>query len=306
MNNFYDREQICSITFSDFGPCWHLNTPENHPILFTCDAEFEMAMNIIAICARLHPNVRIITFEWMSNHLHVLGAGQEADLHAFFASIKQMLCRQLKDWGRPDTLSQFVIKLRPVLSLDDARNVLVYDNRNGFLVNPATTPFTYPWGANRFFFNDEAKKRYFQCHGKLTRRQIRDCSRGRYADAIDDIHTLDGYASPMDFCDIAGGERLFRDARHYFYALSRNIESQKKIAAEIGERIFYTDDELFTIIVSLCKDRYGTHSPGQLPAQAKVEVARLMHFDYNASNKQIQRILRLEARTVESLFPSHK
>ena len=306
MNSFYDQELICSTVFSDFGPCWHLNTPENHPILFTSDAEFATAMNIIAICARLHPEVRIITFEWMSNHLHVLGAGQEAALRAFFDSIKQMLIRQLKVWGRPDALPQFEPKLRPVLSLDDARNVLVYDNRNGFLVIPTTTPFTYPWGANRFFFNDEAKKRYFLCRGKLTRRQIREISRGRYADEVDEIHTLDGYACPMDFCDIAGGERIFRDARHYFFALSRNVESLKKIAAEIGERIFYTDDELFNIIVSFCKDRYGIKAPGQLPAQAKVEVARLMHFDYNASNKQIQRMLRLEAETVAALFPSHK
>ena len=35
---------------------------------------------------------------------------------------------------------------------------------------------------------------------------------------------------------------------------------------------------------------------------AKQEMARLLHFDYKAGNKQIMRMLRLEERTVTALF----
>ena len=304
MNDFRNQEYRCSIAFESAGPFRHLWTPEDHPILFTSEAEFRTAMNIVGVCARLFPQVRIYTFEWMSNHLHMMLSGAEPDIRALFDLIKECLKRQLKSWGRLDTLTTFVCKLRDIETLDDARNVIVYDNRNGFLVTPPTSPFTYPWGANRYYFNTDAQERYRQCRKKMTVNEIRESIKGRFADKITPLYSLDGYACPMEFCDITGGERLFRDARHYFFAVSRNVESQKKIAAEIGERIFYTDDELFAAISAISKARYDTAAPTLLPAQAKIEVARLMHYEYNAGNKQIQRMLRLDAGTVESLFPS--
>ncbi len=303
MNDFRNQELRCYITFESAGPFWHLWTPEDHPIIFTSEAEFKAAMNIVGVCARLFPRVRIYTFEWMSNHLHIMLSGAEPDIHALFNLIKECLKRQLKSWGRPSNLLTFECKLREINSLEDARNVIVYDNRNGFFVTPSTSPFTYPWGANRYYFNSDAQDRYRQCRKKMIINEIRNSIRGRFADKIEPLYSLDGYACPMDFCNITAGQNLFRDARHYFFAVSRNVESQKKIAAEIGERIFYTDDELFAAISAISKARYETGALTLLPAQAKIEVAKLMHYEYNAGNKQIQRILRLDAGTVESLFP---
>ena len=303
MNNFNEMESLCAMTFSQAGPIHHLWTPEDHEIIFTRDAEFKIAMNIMGIGARIFPDVRILTFEWMSNHLHLMAASDPTRLQALFDLIKTLTIRQLKVWGRPNALSRFECKHREINSLDDARNVLVYDNRNGFLVNPATSPFTYPWGANRYYFNTDAQLRFVQSSRKMTVREIRETVQGRFADKIDTLLTLDGYACPMDYCDIKGGEGLFRDARHYFFSVSRNIESQKQIAAELGERIYYTDDELFAAIVAHCKSHYQLSSPTSLPAQAKIDVARLMHYEYNAGNKQIQRMLRLDAGTVGTMFP---
>ena len=96
---------------------------------------------------------------------------------------------------------------------------------------------------------------------------------------------------------------MFRCASHYFREVSRNIESQKSIAKEIGERIFYTDDELFGIVLSLCQEKYGGQKPTMLPVPAKQEMALLLHSEYNASNKQIQRMLRLDSSVVSALFP---
>ncbi len=74
---------------------YHLWTPDNHQILFTCEADFKMAMNIIA-------------------------------------------------------LSGFECRLRVLETAVDVRNVLSYNNRNGFLVSPDETPFSYRWGAGRW------------------------------------------------------------------------------------------------------------------------------------------------------------
>ena len=107
----------------------------------------------------------------------------------------------------------------------------------------------------------------------------------------------------MSFCSISFGEGLFRCASHYFREISRNIESQKDIAKELGEQVFYTDDELFSVVLTICKDKYDGQKPSLLPVAAKSELALLLHNEYNAGNKQIQRMLRLEASFVNSLLP---
>ena len=40
-----------------------------------------------------------------------------------------------------------------------------------------------------------------------------------------------------------------------------------------------------------------------LPKDAKLEIAKILHYDYNAGNKQIQRMLSLDTLVVNALFP---
>jgi hypothetical protein len=49
---------------------------------------------------------------------------------------------------------------------------------------------------------------------------------------------------------------------------------------------------------------FGVKTPGQLPAKDRVEMARRMRQDFNASNRQIQKILKLDASIVAELFPA--
>ena len=139
----------------------------------------------------------------------------------------------------------------------------------------------------------------------------------------------------------AAGEALFRDPAHYFSKISRSIEADAKIAKEIGESVFYTDDDLYSAVCRLANEKFSKlgsagqgagrgawqgiagqaggvggqtagmavgHAagarcnPSQLPAQAKLELARAMRFEYNASDKQIQRMLKLDPQIISSLF----
>lgn len=262
------------------------------------------AMSIFAICARMIPEVRIITFQLMTNHLHQTLAGSLEDCMRLFSLFKKYLSKYLKARGFTVGLAFGDITPRSLESLQDLRNVITYNNRNGYVVSPNETPFTYPWGANAYYFNYAAKARYRECGQALNRESRRRLLHAHDADTLRrPIITVDGYACPMDFCDIALGENLFRCASHYFREVSRNIESQKAIAREIGETIFYTDDELFGVVLSLCQEKFDGMRPALLPVSAKQELAVLLHYEYNAGNKQIQRMLRLDATVVSAMFP---
>ena len=74
------------------------------------------------------------------------------------------------------------------------------------------------------------------------------------------------------------------------------------MAKLLGDTLIYTDDELYLIVRQLCRDNYGNARPEILPMDEKQRLARLLHFDYKATEKQIQRMLRLDARTVSALL----
>ena len=305
MKNFYDSEFECTSTFEALAPFWHLWTPEDHEIIFSDAESFKAGMIILAISAKLTPSITIITFELMTNHLHITAAGAEDSLLLLFDRFKRYLASYLKTKGAITKLERFNCKTRQLDSIEDVRNVIVYNNRNGYVVSPDHTPFSFPWGANSYYFNPAAQRRFMESRDlRMTQKERRSFIRSHDSDTLTDSpRMLDGYACPMDFCFIHDGERLFRNASHYFRELSKNVESQKAIAAEIGERFFYNDDELFAAVQKICRDKYGQGRPATLSSTAKTEMAKLMRYEYNAGNKQIARILKLDINIVKSLFP---
>jgi len=301
MKSYYEREAECAMAFSELGECWHLSTSENFEIIFYSEDDYKAGMGILAICARLFPEARILTFEWMSNHLHITASAAKERLIAFVEAVKRMLLRYLISKGRTVDIKAMTYNIHILDSLERIRNVIAYDNRNGYLVHPEHTPFSYPWGANRFYFNSDAKRLATDKSRQMTFREIRAISHTHKTDGLKDILSFDGYALPLDFCDILTGEQLFRDPAHYFFLISRNIESNKHIAKEIGESVFYTDNELFSAIARTAREKYGCATLLEATPSAKLELAKMMRYDYNASTKQIIRFLKLSHALLNSI-----
>lgn len=302
MSNFSEKEAECLRAFNDLGPCYHLWTPENFEIIFRNEEEFRFGMGIVAIAVVLFSEVKVLTFELMTNHIHIMAAGPLGAVMEMFELIGKMFRNMAIAACRTVNWNLFKLGIRRLDTLADARNVIIYDNRNGFLVRHDHTPFSYPWGANICYFNPDSKKRFLESSTSVRVRTRRKYAHSHMADDISCLRSVEGVVSPFSFCDIDAGESLFRDASHYFFALGKNIEQNKEIAKEIGESISYTEEELFAAISARCKQDYGTGNPSQIDAAAKIEMAKLMRFNYNATSKQIQRMLRLSSEVVQSLF----
>ena len=147
----------------------------------------------------------------------------------------------------------------------------------------------------------ERKHRLF---GELTLREKRSLIRAREPSYPEDYIITDGFFSPANYCRFDIGEAVFRDARHYFNLLAKGIESYREIAAIVGDTVFYTDDELFDVVRQICKKQYGDLRPTLLGKNEKMELARRLHFDYNADNAKIARMLNIAPSILDQLFPS--
>ena len=72
----------------------------------------------------------------------------------------------------------------------------------------------------------------------------------------------------------------------------------------MGDSVFYTDEEMYSAIYSHCAKKYDIKNLTLLGKNDKIEVAKLMKYDYNASNSQIMRLLKIDERILDELFPT--
>ena len=278
---------------------------EFQSIIFRDSEDYIFGMNLIALVTGLYRAcIKLYTFQIMSNHLHFVVSGEEKDIDCYFFEIKKRLQRYLVLKYSISTLKGFNHKMFPVDSLKYLRNVIAYVNRNGYLVDRNSTPFSYKWGANGYYFNPLAYNETKIFIGDIPVAQQRKLFRCREVSVPDGYYLSGGYVSPLCYCSISVGELFFKHGNHYFNLVSRQIEGFTDISKEIGDSVTFTDEEVFYAAVSLSRKKFNVGSLAELNKDDKLELAKIMHYDYNASNKQIRRILRLDEYVVNALFPN--
>ena len=306
MKTYSQSERACEASFQKAGPFWHAYTSgKNTPILFVSREDLVFVMNVIAQAAHLFTakfdeggklvgGVLIITFEVMNNHFHFILAGEREQIIDFFAFIRKRLKRSIPQAEKLELL------LKPIETLSALRNEIVYANRNGYVAFSEHTPFSYPWGSGRYYYNDIP---LCQRYGDIFLGPKREMFRGRAPELPEDWLVIDGYIAPPSYCSIRFGMSLFRDAHHYFNALTKQVESYSEVAVDIDDDDFLTDTELYAKMLSEVREKYRLDSLKQLTKAQTFDLARSLRFKYRSSNGQIRRVLGLSQYDVDALFP---
>lgn len=297
-------DEACEFDFRRKGPYWHLYTPGDlTEIIFTCREEFLVGMNLVAVCLAMFPGLRIVTFTLMNNHFHFILAGNREDVLAFFELYRKRLKRYLAGKARYPDLSRLIPDTFEIPDLRALRNEIVYVNRNGYVVQPDHTPYSYPWSAGVLYYNPLLAHVPKVAVSELTQPEQRKLYHSRLIELPRQYKTHDGLIVPSSFCGIAEGEAFFRDAHQYFQLLGRNQEAGCGIAKRLGDNTFLTDEEMFGVARTLSAKDYGMRSPSMLPIEAKKELAKKLHFEYKVNPRQIKRLLKMEDAMLEALFP---
>ncbi len=305
LNNSVQRRWDRDMYFENEGPFWHLCTNGTEQTdIFLKEDDFKTGVTAIGLslidARKAGLNVKLYAFALMGNHLHELVAGPEADCLEFFKCQKRRLARFVCDRV---SLAKFNCKLVSVPDLNALENEICYIHRNGYLVHSDEVPYSYEWSTGMYYFNRHMKKIPVVKFADLKYRVKREITKSAVSDKYDDLLWSDGYISPLSFCEIENGERLFRNAHRYFYKLSRNYESYGLIAKALGEEVFLSDEDMYSVICSRAKSMFNLDRLRELSPNQKLELARLVHKEYNASNSQIKRILNLPDCVLRELFP---
>ncbi len=297
-------DDYCESVFAESRPCWHLFTQGDlSGIIFREREDYVFGMNLVALCAgRFLGSVRLYTFQIMSNHFHFVLSGEKFQVEEFYNELYRRLRKYLALKGRISDIKGIRMNVLPIEDLSYMRNVIAYVNRNGYLIDDDSTPFSYPWGANACFYRYESSTNHPVLLNKLTIRAKRKIFRTHLSQFPAHYYMEGGMVPPQCYVQISVAESFYRNAHHYFNLISRRVESFAQMAKELGDKVTYTDDELYTAVYSISTKKFET-SPKILTKHQKIEVAKELHYSYNASNKQIKRVLRLDESVVNELFP---
>lgn len=301
MRKYRDLEAYCESRFLQGGPYWHIYTPGvETSVLFGVKEDYIFMMNLICQSAVATDGMEIIAFEVMSNHLHIVVSGEELFARMFFSFLDKRLRRCAKSLTCKEIPSSFEARYKEIDSLQSLRNTIVYVNRNGFVTDRNYTPFTYPWGTGKYYFNGAD---FGGVNTNLNVNEMRRMFRGRAAIFPDTYQVNDGYILPSSYCNLELGMSLFRDAHHYFFMVSKNVEAYGELALELNDGEYLTDTELVFQVVKLLKSDYNVNSLRDLGKSQKYDLARRLRFEFRSSNEQIRRVLNLTSAEVNTMFP---
>ena len=304
MLTFAEKERECERIFEKSGPFWHLYTDGRVMEDFLCtEKDFKTAMTALAVAAVLCKKVGIITFELMSNHIHMILNGESDECLELFGRFKARLRRILKTNGRVINWEAFKADILPIETLNALRNEIIYVNRNAFVANPQFTPFSYPWGGGCAFFLPCLNLLPVRSLKEVGFNKARELTHFREIRLIENLKFLGDVAYIPSFCRTDIGESMFRDARSYFNSLTRNAEAFSQIAQRLKDSVFLTDEEMYAAATMYAENTYGNRQLSILNPEQKIQLSKELHFKYNASNQQIRRLLKLDISILNELFP---
>ena len=304
MLTFAEKERECERIFEKSGPFWHLYTDGRIMEDFLCtEKDFKTAMTALAVAAVLFKKVGIITFELMSNHIHMILNGESDECLELFGRFKARLRRILKTNGRAINWEAFKADILPIETLNALRNEIIYVNRNAFVANPQFTPFSYPWGGGCAFFLPCLNLLPVRSLKEVGFNKARELTHFREIRLIEDLKFLGDVAYIPSFCRTDIGESMFRDARSYFNSLTRNAEAFSQIAQRLKDSVFLTDEEMYAAATMYAEKTYSNRQLSLLNPEQKIQISKELHFKYNASNQQIRRLLKLDIGILNELFP---
>ncbi len=298
-------DEFSEIAFSEGGPYWHLCTPgEFQSVILKEREDYVFVMNLVAWCvAHYEGAIKIYTFQLMSNHFHFVLSGEYSIVCDFFALLKKRLSRYLASRNSSADIRKLEGNIFEVRDLQYMRTVIAYVNRNGYLVDRDSTPYNYQWGANRFFFAPAVEYETRTYLSSVPKRKLGAIFSTHEIQFPETYYFTGNYVSPYSYCSISAAEQFYRNAHDYFHFVSRRVESFSVIAKELGDSVAYTDEEIYAAAVSISMGNYNMKSPKLLGVSEKIQLAKDLKYKFNVSLKQLRRILGLDEKLLNELFP---
>lgn len=272
--------------------------------MFNNDLQFAAGMNTVALAQFVY-EVVILVFDLMVNHAHFLVRCTGAAAVDFFISFKKRVNSELVADGYPPLPDDLGFKLLPIDVNDPyhLKDVAVYIPRNPYKASSRITPSGYIWSSNYLIFSDIIKLIQKKPLKEFSASKLRKVLKSKTALPGDYLFNENlGIILPESYVATDEVEKIIGSSWNYCDRIVRNMDAYVRIAEKISDRIFINDNELGTIIYSICKNKYGVKSYLELGLSDRCSLAVRLSKDYHIEPKRICRKLSIERSVLEDLL----
>ncbi len=271
---------------------------------FREEIDFIVAMNYIAIQAAQCPDVVILAFILMSNHVHFVLKGEREDVIAFINQFKRRYSMYLNHkYGTGEFLHRNRVDIKPIpYEYEALEKAIAYVQMNCVAANICIHPSQYPWGTGSVYFDSTEKKG----------RRLEDLSR---REKMRYLHTNiinlpedwllgeDGYILPQSYVDVQSVENCFRTPKRMNYFLMNSSKAKKRLESKENLPAF-RDQSILAVLPDLCRSLFQKVSVNELTVEELSELAKQIRFRFSADATQIARVCEVSYEMAAKLLDS--
>ena len=258
---------------------------------FRDDEDFRVAMNYVAIQAASCPDVTVLAFILMSNHVHFVLRGRKEDMLGFINQFKQRYSQYYgRKYGKKEFLRRNGTDVKPVPYEDEAlERAIAYVQANCVAANICGHPSQYPWGTGNTFYN--SSKPIGKRLGDLSERMRERLLRSNYVALPENwVICEDGYITPENYVDVACVQTLFRSPKRMNFFLNNSSKAKKRMETADDNSPAFRDQAILATLPDLFRSLFQKSSFEELNEQEQSEFARQIRFRFSADATQIARV----------------
>jgi len=271
----------------------------------TSETDFDAAFNRVAVCAFLHPEVKVLGFSIEESHTHFLTAGERDDCVAFKLSYESLTKHYIVSTrGNLDDVV-FELEILDIENVDNLRNVAAYVIVQATKDGKRIMPYDYRWGTASMYFRPLGSPQIWQYDSDWNLHQIRRFGEFTYREKRkithshtfipDDWFVCNNLILPSNYIDVAGYENIFVSFNRYRTFLSAGKKQLQQVTdAMISVRgVSLTDLEARRVSATESERLFGKRDSRWLLPVQRMELARVLRQEYRLSIRQISILSRL-------------
>lgn len=273
---------------------WLLSTEHLKDRLWFRDEEdFKAGMNYVAILSATIPDVEILAFILMSNHVHFVLAGSENTALQFITRFKKLYSQYFRQkYSTKELLRSNQADIRPVLPGNDGlERAIAYVQMNSVAANICITPSGYLWGTGGAFYTESPEKGRKVCD--ISHRECMRLTHSKVFLPESFLFNDKGYIVPSSYVNVRFVEHIFKTPNRMNYF--QNISSKAKLVRETPA---FKDQLLFSAMLSLITSLFKKNRFEDLDIEQQAEVLRQLRYRFSSEPNQLARVTGLSYEEV--------
>ena len=275
----------------------------DHSVLFANVREFIAGMNRIGLCKAMMPEVVILAFCLMDNHVHfILHGTRDACMRwmALYHKLTMMWQRHHREGDPVDECWEY--DAWQIYDEKDLKEKTAYVFRNPTVAKMGFTPEGYRWSSARFVFSDESMVyETGRRIGSMSSYETRKTFETRIVLPEDWILLPEGLIWPGNYTDVCRVQKLFGHPRNYLFFLNQNVEAEVNQQLHQGE-LSLPDRDITCIAQDLSRNLFNSKELASLDLQDRILLCKEVKKKTGASLKQMARILHVPFPDLKRIF----